>query len=235
MQRAELFYGFSRPLRDPADGLSKTTTPEGGRPLAENRDEVTWTAACFDYYRRIARDSVGYLPAPIEPGQLAMVVKEPIGTVACIVPWNYPLLLAARKVARALAAGNAAIPKSSEETPLAPRRMAELLEGLPKVTLRVLYGTGDAGDALVRRPGVDTVAFTGGQATGQKDACGRRVHRGYRRAETAPTRGSSLVRAVAEHGHDRRQTPMGPRARFTSPAIPAILDPPPGRTPVNAA
>ena len=80
---------------------------------------MTWTAACFDYYGEIARDNVGYLPAPIEPQQLALVVKEPVGTVACIVPWNYPLLLAAWKVAPALAAGNAVVLKPSEETPLA--------------------------------------------------------------------------------------------------------------------
>src|SRR3712207_9440480 len=77
---------------------------EGGKPFIENHEEVGWTAASFDYYAEIARDSVGYLPAPIESQQLALVIKEPIGVVACIVPWNYPLLLAAWKVAPALAA-----------------------------------------------------------------------------------------------------------------------------------
>ncbi|HEX2728449.1 MAG TPA: aldehyde dehydrogenase family protein, partial [Rubrobacteraceae bacterium] len=137
-------------------------------PYIENHDEVTWTAACFDYYGEIARDNVGYLPAPIEPQQLALVIKEPVGTVACIVPWNYPLLLAAWKVAPALAAGNAVILKPSEETPLATRLMAELMEGLPEGLLQVVYGAGDVGDALVRHPGVDMVAFTGSQETGRK-------------------------------------------------------------------
>lgn len=168
LDRAELFHEISRALRDAADELAEIMTHEGGKPYVENHDEVGWTAACFDYYAEIARDNVGYLPAPIEPQQLALVIKEPIGTVACIVPWNYPLLLAAWKVAPALAAGNAVILKPSEETPLATRRMAELIEGLPEGLLQVVYGAGDVGEMLVRHPGVDMVAFTGSQETGRK-------------------------------------------------------------------
>lgn len=168
LDRAGIFHDISRNLLEHQDELAETMTLEGGKPYIENSDEVEWVAACFDYYGEIARDSIGYLPAPIEPQQLALVIKEPIGTVACIVPWNYPLLLAAWKVAPALAAGNAVILKPSEETPLATRRMAELIEGLPEGLLRVVYGAGDVGDALVRHPGVDMVAFTGSQETGQK-------------------------------------------------------------------
>ena len=97
LDRAELFHDLARNLRDHADELAEIMTHEGGKPYIENHDEVGWTAACFDYYGEIARDSVGYLPAPIEPQQLALVVKEPVGVVACIVPWNFPLLLAAWK------------------------------------------------------------------------------------------------------------------------------------------
>jgi acyl-CoA reductase-like NAD-dependent aldehyde dehydrogenase len=168
LERAELFHEIAGNLRGHADELAEIMTKEGGKPFIENRDEVTWTAACFDYYGEIARDSVGYLPAPIEAQQLALVIKEPVGTVACIVPWNYPLLLAAWKVAPALAAGNAVILKPSEETPLATRRMAELIEGLPEGLLQVVYGAGDVGEMLVRHPGIDMVAFTGSQETGRK-------------------------------------------------------------------
>jgi betaine-aldehyde dehydrogenase len=168
LERAELFHEISANLRGHADELGELMTREGGKPFIENRDEVTWTAACFDYYGEIARDNVGYLPAPIEAQQLALVIKEPVGTVACIVPWNYPLLLAAWKVAPALAAGNAVILKPSEETPLATRRMAELIDGLPDGLLQIVYGAGDVGEALVRHPGVDMVAFTGSQETGRK-------------------------------------------------------------------
>jgi acyl-CoA reductase-like NAD-dependent aldehyde dehydrogenase len=168
LDRAELFHEIASNLRGHANELAEIMTKEGGKPFIENRDEVTWTAACFDYYGEIARDSVGYLPAPIEAQQLALVIKEPVGTVACIVPWNYPLLLAAWKVAPALAAGNAVILKPSEETPLATRRMVELIEDLPEGLFQAVYGAGAVGDALVRHPGVDMVAFTGSQETGRK-------------------------------------------------------------------
>src|ERR687893_343291 len=168
LERAELFHEIASNLRGHADELAEIMTREGGKPFIENHDEVGWTAASFDYYAEIARDSVGYLPAPIEAQQLALVIKEPIGVVACIVPWNYPLLLAAWKVAPALAAGNAVILKPSEETPLATRRMVELIEGLPEGLLQAVYGAGDVGEMLVRHPGVDMVAFTGSQETGRK-------------------------------------------------------------------
>jgi acyl-CoA reductase-like NAD-dependent aldehyde dehydrogenase len=168
LDRAELFHEIAGSLRSHAGELAEIMTREGGKPFIENHDEVGWAAACFDYYGEIARDSVGYLPAPIEAQQLALVIKEPLGTVACIVPWNYPLLLAAWKIAPALAAGNAVILKPSEETPLATRRMAELIEGLPEGLLQTVYGAGDVGEALVRHPGVDMVAFTGSQETGRK-------------------------------------------------------------------
>jgi acyl-CoA reductase-like NAD-dependent aldehyde dehydrogenase len=170
LDRAELFHDLARNLRDHSSELAEIMTREGGKPFVENHDEVGWTAACFDYYGEIARDSVGYLPAPIEPQQLALVVKEPVGVVACIVPWNFPLLLAAWKVAPALAAGNSVLLKPSEETPLATRRMIELMDDLPDGVLQGVYGAGDVGDALVRHPGVDMVAFTGSQATGRKVA-----------------------------------------------------------------
>jgi betaine-aldehyde dehydrogenase len=170
LDRAELFHELASNLRDHADELAEIMTREGGKPFIENHDEVGWTAACFDYYGEIARDSVGYLPAPIEPQQLALVVKEPVGVVACIVPWNFPLLLAAWKVAPALAAGNSVLLKPSEETPLATRRMIELMDGLPAGVLQGVYGAGDVGEALVRHRGVDMVAFTGSQATGRRVA-----------------------------------------------------------------
>ena len=93
-------------------------TREGGKPLLENTDEVGWTAAAFDFYAELGRASQGRVIPPIESTQLALVVKEPMGVVGCIVPWNYPLLLLAWKVAPALAAGNTIVGKPSELTPL---------------------------------------------------------------------------------------------------------------------
>ena len=99
-------------------------TLEGGKPLVENSDEVGWTAAAFDYYAEMGRNFAGRVIPSIESTQLALVVKEPIGAWGCIVPWNYPLLLLAWKLAPALAAGNTVVAKPSELTPLSTLMLA---------------------------------------------------------------------------------------------------------------
>ena len=106
-------------------------TAEGGKPLIENRDEVEWCAAAFDYYAEIGRDSAGRVIPSIEATQLSMVVKDPIGVVGCIVPWNYPLLLLTWKLAPALAAGNTTVCKPSELTPTSTLMLAGCLDHLP--------------------------------------------------------------------------------------------------------
>jgi acyl-CoA reductase-like NAD-dependent aldehyde dehydrogenase len=109
VEAMELLHEVARRLRAESMELARTMTAEGGKPLIENRGEVEWTAAAFDYYAEIGRDHAGRVIPPIEASQLAMVVKDPLGMVGCIVPWNYPLLLLAWKVAPALAAGNSIV------------------------------------------------------------------------------------------------------------------------------
>ena len=154
-------------------------TAEGGKPLVENSDEVGWTAAAFDYYAEIGRDSAGRVIPPIESTQLSLVVKEPVGVVACIVPWNYPLLLLAWKLAPALAGGNTTVCKPSELTPLSTLALAPCLEHLPAGVVNLLTGAGDVGERIVRDQGVDCVAFTGSVPTGKRiaAACAERVAR----------------------------------------------------------
>ena len=154
-------------------------TEEGGKPLVENRDELEWTAAAFDYYAEIGRDHAGRVIPPIEASQLAMVVKDPLGVVGCIVPWNYPLLLLAWKVAPALAASNCVVCKPSELTPLSTLMLAPAFEHLPAGVVSLLAGAGDVGECLASHPDVDCVAFTGSVATGKKvaEACTPRMAR----------------------------------------------------------
>ena len=111
--RGELLHEVATRLRARTDELAEVMTMEGGKPRVENADEVGWTAACFDYYAEIGRDSAGRVIPSIESTQLSMVLKEPHGVWGCIVPWNYPLLLLAWKLAPVLAAGNAALCKPS--------------------------------------------------------------------------------------------------------------------------
>lgn len=169
-ERCELLHEVARRLREGAAELARTMTAEGGKPLIENRDELEWTAAAFDYYAEIGRDHAGRVIPPIENTQLAMVVKDPLGVVGCIVPWNYPLLLLAWKVAPALAAGNCVVAKPSELTPLSTLMLAGAFEHLPPGVVNLIAGGGEVGAALASHPGVDCVAFTGSVATGKKVA-----------------------------------------------------------------
>ncbi len=178
-ERCELLHEVARRLRADAEGLARAMTAEGGKPLVENRDELEWTAAAFDYYAEIGRDHAGRVIPPIEATQLAMVVKDPLGVVGCIVPWNYPLLLLAWKVAPALAAGNCVVCKPSELTPLSTLMLAAVFEQMPAGTVNLIAGAGDVGAALAHHEDVDCIAFTGSVATGKRvaEACTPRMAR----------------------------------------------------------
>jgi betaine-aldehyde dehydrogenase len=178
-ERGELLHEVAARLRKSTDELAKILTAEGGKPLIENRDEIGWVAAAFDYYAEIGRDSAGRVIPPIEASQLAMVVKEPLGVVGCIVPWNYPLLLLAWKLAPALAAGNSIVAKPSEMTPLSTLALAPILEVLPKGVVNLVCGDGEVGAAIASDERVDCVAFTGSVETGKAvaHACIDRVAR----------------------------------------------------------
>jgi acyl-CoA reductase-like NAD-dependent aldehyde dehydrogenase len=178
-ERCELLHEVARRLRAEAGELAWAMTAEGGKPLIENRDELEWTAAAFDYYAEIGRDQAGRVIPPIESTQVALVVKEPLGVVGCIVPWNYPLLLLAWKVAPALAAGNCVVCKPSELTPLSTLMLAGVFEHLPAGVVNLLAGGGDVGAAIASHRQVDCVAFTGSVETGKKvaEACTPRMAR----------------------------------------------------------
>jgi acyl-CoA reductase-like NAD-dependent aldehyde dehydrogenase len=171
VERADLLHEVARKLRENEADLARQLTLEGGKPLVENEDEVGWTAACFDYYAEIGRHSRGRVIPSIESSQLSLVLKEPYGVVGCIVPWNYPLLLMAWKVAPALAAGNTVVLKPSSVTPLTTLMLARCFDHLPAGTVNIVTGAGEAvGDALVTHPGVPVLAFTGSTAVGQRIA-----------------------------------------------------------------
>lgn len=168
VDRAPLLRGIAEKLRERTELLAGLMTTEIGRPLVESRDEVEWCAACFDYYAEVARSEIGRVIPPIEASQFAVVVKEPHGVVGCIVPWNFPLLLLTWKLAPALAAGNTAVVKPSEITPLSTLALGEIFKELPAGTVNLLAGAGEIGAAISEHPGIECVAFTGSVATGRK-------------------------------------------------------------------
>jgi betaine-aldehyde dehydrogenase len=178
-ERTELLKEVGAWLRANQTELARTMTLEGGKPLIENSDEVEWTWAAFEFYAELSRSSQGRVIPPIESTQLAMVIKEPIGVVGCIVPWNYPLLLLAWKLAPALAAGNCCVCKASELTPLSILALAAAFENFPKGVVSLLAGAGDVGQQIVSDERVGCVAFTGSVPTGKSIAvqCAKRVAR----------------------------------------------------------
>lgn len=167
-ERAELLHGVANQLTAQTEALATLLTREGGKPLVENRDETGWSAACFHYYAEMGRNSRGRVIPSVESSQLNLVLKEPYGVVGAIVPWNYPILLMAWKVAPALAAGNTVVIKPSEMTPLSTLALADVFGRLPPGVVNIVTGYGRAaGEALVLDPRVRVIAFTGSLETGR--------------------------------------------------------------------
>ncbi len=182
VEKAALLHEVARRMREAHRDLARTMTREGGKPFCENFDEVEWSAACFDYYAEVGRDSRGSSLPPVAHHQVNFTIKEPYGVVAAIVPWNYPLLLMAWKLAPALAAGNTVVLKPSEETPLATLALVDVFSALPPGVVNIVNGHGpEVGEALVVHPGTDLVALTGSLATGQRvgELCARQVKKAH--------------------------------------------------------
>jgi betaine-aldehyde dehydrogenase len=170
--RAKLLHEVAGKIRAHTEELVCLLTLEEGKPIPENEEELEWTATTFDYYAELGRHERGRVVPSGEESQLNLVIKEPYGVAACIVPWNYPLLLLAWKVAPALAAGNTVVVKPSEMTPLTALYLAEhCFDHLPAGVVNVITGYGkEVGEPLVVHPDVPVVAFTGSLATGQRIA-----------------------------------------------------------------
>jgi acyl-CoA reductase-like NAD-dependent aldehyde dehydrogenase len=169
VEKGAMLHAIAAGFRAKQQELAVIMTREGGKPFCENRDEVEWTAACFDYYAEIGRNSRGSSLPPGFEHQVNFTIKEPYGVVVAIIPWNYPLLLLSWKVAPALAAGNTVIIKPSEETPLATLALKEVFAHLPEGAVNIVTGYGEEiGEELVKHPDTDLVALTGSVETGKR-------------------------------------------------------------------
>jgi len=168
VEKAVVLRNVGQAIREMGHPLARLMTLETGKPLIESIDCVEWVAACFEYYAEVGRASRGNSIPPVAPHQLNFTVKEPYGVVAAIVPFNFPLLLMAWKVAPALAAGNTVVCKPPHQNPLSNLMMARAFEHLPPGVVNVVTGDGaGAGEALLQHPGVDLVAFTGSTEVGR--------------------------------------------------------------------
>jgi acyl-CoA reductase-like NAD-dependent aldehyde dehydrogenase len=169
-QRKRVLRRLADLLRANLEEMALLETLDVGKPIRESmRTDIPSAAFTYEWYGE-AVDKLYDEVAPTAPPSLAMITREPMGVVGAVVPWNYPMIITAWKLAPALAAGNSVVLKPAEQSPLGALRLAELaLEaGLPQGVLNVVPGFGPtAGAALGRHPDVDKVAFTGSTEVGR--------------------------------------------------------------------
>lgn len=168
--RGRLLLRLADAIEEHAEELALLETRDTGHPIRDSRGlDVPRTAATFRYFGGMA-DKVQGSVVPVERGFLDYVVREPVGVVGQIVPWNFPLMFTSWKTGPALAAGNTVVLKPSELTPLSTLRVAELMAevGFPPGTVNFVPGYGaTAGARIVEHPGIAKISFTGSTAVGQ--------------------------------------------------------------------
>lgn len=169
-ERGRLLLKLADLIEENLEELAQLESLDTGHPIRDSRRlDVPRTAACFRYFGGIA-DKIEGSVIPVEQGFLNYVVREPIGVVGQIVPWNFPLMFTSWKLGPALAAGNTVVLKPSEITPLSTLKIAELIKkaGFPDGVVNVVPGYGQtAGQSLAEHPEVGKIAFTGSTRTGQ--------------------------------------------------------------------
>lgn len=175
LERGKVLFKIAEALRAEAKFFTELEVRNNGKPLAEAEFDVADAANCFEFYGGLATKIHGETMS-VPANSVSFVLREPVGVCAQIIPWNYPLLMAAWKLAPALAAGCTCVLKPSEFTPLTALELAKLFAKLPKSELppgvvNVITGPGnEAGEALSSSMKVDKVAFTGGTVTGRRIA-----------------------------------------------------------------
>src|SRR4051812_14691924 len=168
--RADALFKLGALIEQYADELAALDSRAMGKPLGSARGEVLAGARTFRYYAGAVSRPTGSV-IPVARGGLDFTVREPLGVVTCIVPWNFPFAIACWKVAPALAAGNCVLLKPATQSPLGALALGRLaLEaGLPAGALQVLSGEGrEIGEAMITHPLVRKVAFTGSTAVGRR-------------------------------------------------------------------
>lgn len=170
MERSNLLLKLADRIEQEAAAFAKLESQNCGKPLARaSADELPAIIDVFRYFAGAARCLTGSAAAEYLPNHTSMIRRDPVGVVASITPWNYPLMMAAWKIAPALAAGNTIVIKPSEMTPLTTLKLATLLaEVFPAGVANVVHGKGPTvGETLINHPQVRMIALTGSIATGQ--------------------------------------------------------------------
>ncbi len=170
-ERGRLIWKLGDRLMERVDEIARLETLHNGKPIFESRHiEIPAAAECFQYYAGWA-DKIHGDTIPAKGNAFTYTLREPLGVVAAIVPWNFPLLLTAWKVAPALACGNTVVIKPASQTPLTALALAEAAQevGIPAGVINVITGPGSrVGRMIVEHPGIDKIAFTGDTSTGRQ-------------------------------------------------------------------
>jgi betaine-aldehyde dehydrogenase len=167
--RGQILFRLAEIIRKHAAELAELETRNCGKPIVESEFDMADAATCFEYYGGMATKVLGHVN-PVPANALSLSLREPVGVAGQIVPWNFPLLMAAWKLAPALAAGCTCVLKPAEQTPLTALLFAEWLEeaGLPPGVVNIITGFGEtAGAPLVQHPQVNKIAFTGSLEVGK--------------------------------------------------------------------
>jgi betaine-aldehyde dehydrogenase len=169
-KRTEILFNISRALRDHVERIAQLERLHVGKPISDARDEAGLGARVFEYYAGAISRVCGQT-IPVARGGFDFTIRQPMGVVAAIVPWNFPFAIACWKVAPALAAGNCVVLKPASLSPLTALALGEIAHaaGLPPGALQVLPGSGSAiGDALVTHPLIRKISFTGSTGIGRR-------------------------------------------------------------------
>ena len=170
-ERSALLLQIADAVEADLDNLAALEALNCGKPINEVKTaEIPAVADCFRYFAGAVRNMHGPVAGSYMEGHTSMIRRDPVGVVASIAPWNYPIMMMAWKLAPALAGGNTVVMKPSEQTPLTALAFARILAGiLPEGVVNVITGQGSSvGNTLVNHPGVDMISITGDVATGKK-------------------------------------------------------------------
>src|ERR1700719_1707658 len=168
-ERGRILFKLAEKIRQNPAMLAELESRNSGKPIVEAEFDIADVATCFEYYGGLANKVLGHVN-PVPANALSFTLREPVGVAGQIIPWNYPLLMAAWKLAPALAAGCTCVLKPAEQTPLTALEFANWFEevGLPPGAVNIVNGFGETcGGALVAHLGVDKIAFTGSAAVGK--------------------------------------------------------------------
>lgn len=168
-ERGRLLFKLAEKIRQNTAMLAELESRNSGKPIVEAEFDIADVATCFEYYGGLANKVMGHVN-PVPANALSFTLREPVGVAGQIIPWNFPLLMAAWKLAPALAAGCTCVLKPAEQTPLTALEFANWFAevGLPPGVVNIVNGFGETcGAALVAHPGVDKIAFTGSAAVGK--------------------------------------------------------------------